>query len=104
MTAKDPLVAKVLQFITYGWPNHVTDTDLKPYFAKRWELTELDGCIIWCSIVLIPPRARDHILAELHGGHPGEARMNSLACHFVWWPGMDQSIEETVNKASQPLQ
>jgi len=49
MTAKDPLLAKILQFIRYDWPNHMKDTDLKPYFAKRWELTELDGCIIWCT-------------------------------------------------------
>ena len=96
LTAKDPLLAKVLQFIRYGWPNSVNDADLKPYFVKTWELTELDGCIIWCSRVLIPPQARDHILAELHGGHPGGARMKSLARRFVWLPGMDQQIEETV--------
>ena len=52
--------------------------------------------IIWCSRVLIPPKAHEHILAELHGGHPGGARMKSLAHRFVWWPGMDQQIEETV--------
>ena len=69
-TVKDPLLAKVLQFIRRGQPNNVNDLDMKPYLAKRWELTELDGCIIWCSRVLIPPQACDQILAELHGGHP----------------------------------
>ena len=78
---------------------------------SRWELIELDGCIIWYSRVLIPPQAREHILAEVHGRHPGGARMKSLTCRFVWWPGMDQKIEETVkewtecqqSKASPPV-
>ena len=33
-SAKDPLLAKVLQFIRYGWPNTVNDTDMKSYFTK----------------------------------------------------------------------
>ena len=79
----------------------MNDADLKPYFAKRWELTELDCCIIWCSRVLIPPQACDQIPVELHGGHTGGARMKSLAHHFVWWPGMDQSIAEAVSKCTE---
>ena len=51
--------------------------------------------------MLIPPWARDHILAELNGGHPGGARMKYLARCFVWWPGMDQSIEEAVSKCTK---
>ena len=74
---------------------------MKPYFTKRWELCELDGCIIWSNHVLVPPKAREHILAELHGGHPGGARMKSLARRFVWWPGMDQEIEAAVKACSE---
>ena len=100
-TAKYPLLTKVLYLIRNGWPNTIDDSDMKSYFAKLWEMTELDGCIIWCSRVLIPPQAREHILAELHGGHPGGARMKSLARRFVWWPGMDHQIEETVKNCPE---
>ena len=46
-SAKDPLLTKVLYFIRNAWPNTIDDSDLKPYFAIRWEMTKLDGCIIW---------------------------------------------------------
>ena len=101
LTSKDPLLMKVLHFIRNGWPNSTDDPQLKPYFGKRLELFELDGCIIWCNRVLVPPQAHEYILAELHGGHPGGARMKSLARRFVWWPGMDQQIETAVTACSE---
>ena len=74
---------------------------MKPYFAKTWEMTKLDGCLIWCSRVLNPHQAHEYILAELHGGHLGGARMKSLARKFVWWPGMDHQIEEILKACSE---
>ena len=50
---------------------------MKSYFEKRWEMTKLDGCIIWYSQVLIPSQIHEYILAELHGGHSGGVRMKS---------------------------
>ena len=99
-TAKDPLLAQVLQYIRVGWPEH-TREDFKPYSSKRLELTELDGCIVWCGRVLIPEPGRKHILAELHSGHPGGSRMKALARMFVWWPGMDHEIEEAVQHCAE---
>ena len=42
-TARDPLLTKVLYLIRNGRPNTIDDSDMKPYFAKRWEMTKLDG-------------------------------------------------------------
>ena len=44
---------------------------------------------------------RQTILTELHEGHPGIARMKSIARSRVWWPKIDQEIEK-VTREYQP--
>ena len=50
--------------------------------------------------MVIPPLAREHLLVELHGGHPGVPRMKCLARSLMWWPDMDQAIEDMVRHCS----
>ena len=59
-----------------------------------------DGCLLWGNQVIMPPPGRQQILDELHCGHPGVARMKSLARMYVWWPNMDEQIEQTVRHCS----
>ena len=40
------------------------------------------------------------VVTELHAGHPGISRMKSLARGLVWWPGLDQEIENIVKQCS----
>lgn len=46
-TANDQILARVKHFILTGWPNHVTDTALKPYWVRRDELTVEGDCVLW---------------------------------------------------------
>ena len=41
------------------------------------------------------------MLAQLHEGHPGIARMKSLARMYVWWPGINKDIEQAVQKCAE---
>lgn len=45
-TRRDPVSARVLEYTLAGWPNHVTEEYLKPYFTRRHELTADQGCIL----------------------------------------------------------
>ena len=41
------------------------------------------------------------VVAELHEGHPGIARMKSLARMYVWWPSITKDIEEAVRGCAE---
>ena len=101
-TSRNPLLAKAPFLTQNGWPiNHSADPELKPYFTRRHELSVEQGCLMWGLRTVIPPSLRQSILTELHEGHPGIARMKSIACSYVWWPKIDQEIEkvtQTCNK------
>ena len=99
-TQHDPLLSKVLRCLMEGWPQQVDD-DLCPYWSRRLELSIHDGCILWGGRVVIPPPGREALLLEVHGGHPGISRMNSLARSLMWWPRMDSEIEEVVKHCEE---
>lgn len=99
-TARDPVLSQVLQFVLYGWPFTIEEEALKPYFARREELSVHAGCLLWGSRVVIPPQGREEVLNVLHESHPGIVRMKSLARSYVWWPKMDARLEEKVKNCA----
>ena len=42
-------------------------------------LSELDGCVLWGTQVVVAPQGRHLVIDELHDTHPGANRMKSLA-------------------------
>ena len=97
---KDPVLTRVLDFTRNGWPDEVEDLRLKPYFHRRYELSIEQDCIMWGLRVVIPEKFQDDILQELHIAHPGMVRMKEIARSYVWWPNMDQQIEQMVRRCT----
>ena len=99
-TRNDPLLAKVYNYTLRGWPQHCTDDQLKPFAARKDELTLHDGCILWGSRVIIPKSLQATLLHELHEGHLGMVRMKALARSYFWWPRLDTDIETTARSCN----
>ena len=69
-TRKDPVLSKVLQSTSNGWPSEV-DKPLLPCWRKRLELTVEQGCILWGIREVVPEKLRAQLLEVLHRDHPG---------------------------------
>ncbi len=86
-------MSKVKYFTLNGWPKHVTEDELKPYWVRRTELSVESDCVMWGFRVVIPPVLRPQMLKELHDNHLGIVRMKVRARSHFWWPKLDRDIE-----------
>ena len=100
-TAVDPVLSRILNFVQKGWPERNRDDELRPYFSRKTELSVHDGCILWGSRVVVPPKGRARLLQDLHEGHPGTCKMKGLARSYIWWPKMDSEIEHHVKECGR---
>ena len=105
-TRKDPTLSKVMRFCELGWTTNATtlhDAELTPYLRRKDELSIQDGCVLWGSRVVVPPKLRSRLLEELHMGHSGSTRMKELARSYVWWPKLDSDLEGLTNSCPECL-
>ena len=82
-TDKDPVLARVRDYILRGWPGEVGNKAFTPYTRRKDELSIQDGCLLWGGRVVVPPPGRYALLRQLHQGHPGITRMKGLARSYM---------------------
>ena len=86
------MLSKVLRYLELGWPDSIDD-DLRPYHNRRNELSLEQGCV---NRIVIPSNLQPEVLEMLHEGHVGIVKTKSFARRYVYWPGIDKDIEQTV--------
>uniref|UniRef100_A0A803JUZ6 Gypsy retrotransposon integrase-like protein 1 n=1 Tax=Xenopus tropicalis TaxID=8364 RepID=A0A803JUZ6_XENTR len=103
MTATDPVLSRVLNWVWRGWPKISLKEEFTPFEKRQHELSAYKGCLLWGNRVVIPKAGQTHVLKALHESHPGIVNMKALARSYVWWPKMDECIEKWV-KSCVPCQ
>ena len=99
-TERDPILSKVMRYTRDGFPEKTSDISLQPYFTRKRELSIQDGCLLWGTRVVIPPKERTDLLNMLHENHTGIVRMKAVARSVMWWPGIDSDIESVAKSCN----
>ena len=67
---------------------------VREFFKFRDNLSMAQGVILYKDRVVVPRVLRREILEGLHAGHQGVVSMRARAANCVFWPGIDQAIQD----------
>ena len=100
-TCRDPILSKVYEYTLNGWniQNNISE-ELRPYYDRQNEISLSNGCLMWGIRVIIPTKYRDATLDQIHEGHLGIVKMKSIARSHVYWPHIDDQIEQKAKRCS----
>ncbi|XP_062542418.1 uncharacterized protein K02A2.6-like [Armigeres subalbatus] len=95
-TSTNATLQTVIKYIRDGWPDCSKNlpTAVQPYYNRRESLSIIDGCVMFGDRVIVPEIFRRRILRQFHRGHSGMVRMKAISRSFVYWPGIDNDIED----------
>ena len=94
-TDVDETLSKVREHVLTAWPmkRQQLQSELRPYFDIRAELSVWNRCIVRGLRTIIPESLAAAILDLAHEGHPGVVKMKQRCRESVWWPGIDRDVE-----------
>jgi len=97
---RDEEIQLLREYLRNGFPddNSKLSGNLRQYRALAADLYEQDGLILHKNRILIPSGLRKDILFRIHEGHLGMDKCKALARSAVFWPGINNDIENTVGR------
>ena len=97
-TQADDELAILKHTIMQGWPKTIKQVPLvlQPYWTFREEFTIEDGLILKGTRIVILSKQHQAILKQIHKGHLGLNKCKLSAKETVYWPGLNNELEDPV--------
>ncbi|XP_060082346.1 uncharacterized protein K02A2.6-like [Ylistrum balloti] len=100
-TSKDPDLQVLIETIVNGFPN--TKSKCSSVVLEYWNIRDelsVVGVILRNNRVVIPRSLRKEMLVKIHSWHLDIAKCRLQARQVMYWPGMNQCVEEMVQSCS----
>jgi len=100
---QDEAYQQLKKVILQGFPDHKSQLpdSCRRYWQVRHHLTVEEDLIVHGCRLVIPAEMRKSILEQLHMSHQGIVRTKQRARNTLYWPGMDNDIENLIAACSQ---
>ena len=84
--------------IQQGWHKTIKEVpqEIQNYWTFHEELTIEDGLILKDTMIVIPDEKREEILKQIHEGHLGLNKCQMHAKETVYWPGLNNQLEQLI--------
>ena len=99
--AADSICSRIITYCKSGWPRSCNDSDVKPYWNVRGNLTLHDELLLYGGRIVVPKKLQMKTLHKIHAGHQGIVRCRLRATSSVWWPGISKDVEIYVKKCPE---
>ena len=82
----------------HGWPKTIKEVpqEIQKYWTFHEELMIEDGLILKGTRIVIPTAKREEILKQIHEGHLGLNKCQMQAKETVYWPGLNDQLEQLI--------
>ena len=99
-TRKDRILSVVYDCLLKG-REFPQSAEFLPYQRVKDQLNIDKECVLKANRVIVPVKLMDKVMQMLHNEHLGILKTKNLARYYVWWPKVDEDIENLV-KSCEP--
>ncbi|XP_046553717.1 uncharacterized protein K02A2.6-like [Haliotis rubra] len=101
-TTQDKTLQLIMSLTRNGWPAAYRDVPIpaRAYYPVRGELSVIRNILLYRDRIGIPEVMRTDILDRIHEGHQGLTKCRECAGLSVWWPELNQHIQDKVSSCT----
>ena len=98
---KDQILSRLIDFFSKNKEREPTKQDfpleIREFMPIFHEITIVENVLLRGTKIIIPSSMRKEMLRRIHEGHQGITKCQRLARDALWWPRINQEIENMVS-------